>query len=78
MAADLFHYGHMAFLERAAALRDYLLVGMHPDEAPETYRPHVTLCYRNQDVLQSLTSRANSSGLWPWLGFVASEVQGPV
>ncbi len=38
MAADLFHYGHMAFLERARALGDYLLVGVHSDEALESYK----------------------------------------
>ena len=38
MAADLFHYGHMAFLEKARALGDYLLVGSHSDEALESYK----------------------------------------
>ena len=42
MAADLFHYGHMAFLEKARALGDYLLVGIHSDEALESYkREHI-------------------------------------
>ena len=38
MAADLFHYGHMAFLEQARALGDYLLVGVHSDEVLESYK----------------------------------------
>ena len=38
MAADLFHYGHMAFLEKARGLGDYLLVGVHSDEALESYK----------------------------------------
>ena len=42
MAADLFHYGHMAFLEKARALGDYLMVGIHSDEALESYkREHI-------------------------------------
>ena len=42
MAADLFHYGHMAFLEKARALGDYLLVGVHSDEALGSYkRDHI-------------------------------------
>ena len=38
MAADLFHYGHMAFLERARAQGDYLLVGVHSDEVLRSYK----------------------------------------
>ena len=29
MVADLFHYGHVAFLKKARASGDYLLVGVH-------------------------------------------------
>lgn len=32
MVADLFHYGHVAFLERARAFGDYLIVGLTSDE----------------------------------------------
>ena len=32
MVADLFHYGHVAFLRQARALGDYLLVGVHSDD----------------------------------------------
>ena len=33
MVADLFHYGHVELLRQARALGDYLLVGIHSDEA---------------------------------------------
>ena len=33
MVADLFHYGHVEFLRQARALGDYLLVGVHSDDA---------------------------------------------
>ena len=33
MVADLFHYGHVELLRQAHALGDYLLVGIHSDEA---------------------------------------------
>ena len=33
MVADLFHYGHVAFLKKARSLGDYLLVGIHADDA---------------------------------------------
>ena len=33
MVADLFHYGHVEFLRQARALGDYLLVGVHDDDA---------------------------------------------
>lgn len=32
MVADLFHYGHMAFLKKARSQGDYLLVGIHADD----------------------------------------------
>ena len=33
MVADLFHYGHVEFLRKARSLGDYLLVGIHADDA---------------------------------------------
>ena len=33
MVADLFHYGHVELLRQARALGDYLLVGIHSDDA---------------------------------------------
>lgn len=33
MVADLFHYGHIELLRQARALGDYLLVGVHSDDA---------------------------------------------
>lgn len=38
MVADLFHYGHIAFLKKARALGDYLLVGICGDEVLESYK----------------------------------------
>lgn len=32
MVADLFHYGHVAFLKQARSLGDCLVVGIHADE----------------------------------------------
>ena len=45
MVADLFHYGHVAFLKKARALGDYLLVGIHADDALVSYkrRPILTM-----------------------------------
>ena len=33
MVADLFHYGHLELLRQARALGDYLVVGVHADDA---------------------------------------------
>ena len=33
MVADLFHHGHVELLKQASALGDYLLVGVHADDA---------------------------------------------
>lgn len=38
MVADLFHYGHVRFLEKARALGDYLIVGVHSDATVASYK----------------------------------------
>ncbi len=38
MVADLFHYGHMNFLKQARQHGDFLLVGIHADEAVMVYK----------------------------------------
>ena len=45
MVADLFHHGHVAFLQRARALGDFLLVGIHADDVVMSYkrRPILTM-----------------------------------
>ena len=45
MVADLFHYGHIGLLRQARALGDYLLVGVHADDAvlPHKRKPIMTM-----------------------------------
>ena len=43
MVADLFHYGHVELLKQARALGDYLLVGVHSDDA--------VLAHKRQPIL---------------------------
>ena len=38
MVADLFHYGHVRFLEQARALGDELVVGIHSDATVASYK----------------------------------------
>jgi cytidyltransferase-like protein len=38
MVADLFHYGHVNFLKQARRHGDFLLVGVHADEAVMVYK----------------------------------------
>ena len=38
MVADLFHYGHVSFLQTAREHGDYLLVGIHSDEVVRNYK----------------------------------------
>ena len=38
MVADLFHYGHVNFLKQARQHGDFLLVGVHADEAVMVYK----------------------------------------
>ena len=52
MVADLFHYGHMLFLQRARALGDFLVVGIHADDVVTSYkrRPILTMEERVEAV----------------------------
>ena len=43
IVADLFHYGHVAFLSKARALGDYLLVGICADSDVEAYKRRTIL-----------------------------------
>ena len=38
MVADLFHYGHVNFLKQARQHGDFLLVGVHADDAVMVYK----------------------------------------
>ena len=38
MVADLFHYGHAAFLKKARTLGDRLIVGIHADDVVVSYK----------------------------------------
>ena len=38
MCGDIFHYGHVRFLEKAKELGDVLLVGIHSDKTIESYK----------------------------------------
>lgn len=37
-AFDLFHIGHLDFLEKAKSLGDYIIVGLHTDPAVNKYK----------------------------------------
>ena len=52
MVGDLFHYGHVRFLERARALGDTLVVGVHSDETVAGYKraPVMSMAERIQVI----------------------------
>jgi len=52
MVCDLFHYGHVRFLERARKLGDELVVGVHSDETVSEYKrdPVMTMRERIQVI----------------------------
>jgi cytidyltransferase-like protein len=52
MVGDLFHHGHVRFLERARKLGDMLVVGVHSDEVVAEYKrtPVMTMAERIQVI----------------------------
>lgn len=48
---DLFHVGHLAFLEKAKSLGDYLIVGLHGDDPLPSNRSIMTLNERVMNLL---------------------------
>lgn len=52
LVGDLFHYGHVRFLERARRLGDVLVVGVHSDETAAGYKrkPVMTMAERIQVI----------------------------
>lgn len=42
---DLFHAGHISFLEKARALGDRLVVGLHSDDEVGTYKPRPVMSF---------------------------------
>jgi cytidyltransferase-like protein len=52
MVGDLFHYGHVRFLERARKLGDVLVVGVHSDRTVADYKraPVMTMAERIQVI----------------------------
>ncbi|MDP7217993.1 MAG: adenylyltransferase/cytidyltransferase family protein [Arenicellales bacterium] len=38
VVADLFHYGHVKFFQKARAYGDFLLVGVHSDQTVSSYK----------------------------------------
>ena len=61
-AFDLFHVGHLDFLEKARAEGDYLIVGLHTDPVVNRYKganyPIMNLHERVLSVLACRVSRA--------------------
>ena len=52
MVGDLFHHGHVRFLERARKLGDMLVVGVHSDQTVADYKrqPVMTMAERIQVI----------------------------
>jgi len=47
---DLFHYGHVRFLKEAKKLGDFLLVGVHTDEAVNNYKSRETVMKEEERI----------------------------
>ena len=54
MVADLFHYGHANFLEKARRFGDHLIVGIHSDKVVAEYkRPPIMTMKERVDTVSS-------------------------
>lgn len=54
MVADMFHPGHVAFLKKAKAQGDYLIVGLMSDEDAASYkRPPIMTLKERSEMVQS-------------------------
>jgi len=57
-AFDLFHIGHLDFLEKARKLGDYLIVGIHSDPVVNVYKgSNYPIMNLHERVLSVLTNR---------------------
>ena len=56
MVADLFHFGHVRFLEQARALGDVLVVGIHSDDSVAGYK-RVPIMTMEERIASVRTSR---------------------
>ena len=64
-AFDLFHVGHLEFLEKAKQMGDYLIVGLHTDPVVNQYKgsnyPIMNLHERTLSVLACKVRQTTSS-----------------
>lgn len=68
MTVDLFHAGHVRFLESAKSLGDYLLVGVHSDEVNSRYkRPPIVSMQDRIDVVSGCRYVDEVIGNVPWI-----------
>jgi ethanolamine-phosphate cytidylyltransferase len=68
-AFDLFHIGHLAFLEEAAKHGDYVVVGIHSDQAVNYYKgQNYPIMSLHERVLSVLACRVGET-LFFILGF---------
>ena len=49
MCADLLHYGHTRFLEKAKKLGEKLVVGIHSDETIKSYK-RIPVCIMKERI----------------------------
>jgi ethanolamine-phosphate cytidylyltransferase len=61
-AFDLFHIGHLEFLEKASALGDFLIVGLHTDTVVNHYKQrNYPIMNLHERVLSVLACKVNPS-----------------
>lgn len=74
-AFDLFHVGHLDFLEKAKELGDYLIVGLHTDPVVNSYKgSNYPIMNLHERVLSVLACKVRITRCWSEILFSLAKV----
>lgn len=74
-AFDLFHVGHLDFLEKAKELGDYLIVGLHTDPVVNSYKgSNYPIMNLHERVLSVLACKVRITMCWSEILFSLAKV----
>lgn len=55
MTGDLFHRGHLEFINKAKGMGDFLIIGLHPDDIVKRYKREPIICFKDRKkIIESI------------------------